>query len=105
MSSKSDKNKSGFLSSFTSRSTKRHSQYSTNGKKDRPNSTNENEKDEDQRMRELEAKINRYNTDQVNEAFKRFLADTNIPREKQGPLLQKTTEERRQMVLFHERCK
>jgi hypothetical protein len=90
---------------FASRTSKRNSSQSHNGKKDRPNSTNENEKDEDQKMRELEAKINRYNTEQVNEAFKRFLADTNIPREKQGPLLQKSTEERRTLILWHEKCK
>lgn len=50
---------------------------------------------------ELQAQMNRMAEPEVNQKFQEILEDMNIPKDKREPLLLKTLEEKKQMILMH----
>lgn len=50
---------------------------------------------------ELQAQMNRMAEPEVNQKFQEILEDMNIPKDKREPLLLKTLEEKKKMILMH----
>lgn len=97
--SRHDRSKSGgFLDTLFKGSTKRSHKYQHNGTGPRPLSANENDYFDAQ---EIENMVLRLTTEEVNQRFHEILEDMNIPKDKRSPLMQKSLDEKRDMLKMH----